>query len=65
MVVVVRNITSCIGSIVVAPIVSAMGVGWFFTMVAIAGFSMLGVVWTMHRYGPRWREDVERYRKYM
>lgn len=60
-----RNILACVGSVIVAPITKAIGVGYFFTIVACIGFCMLSIVWVMHRWGPKWRRDVEKYRKYM
>jgi multidrug resistance protein len=52
----VRNIFSCVGGIIAAPIISAIGNGWLFTIVGIiCWISAISVVWAMRRFGPRWR----------
>ncbi|EXJ89898.1 hypothetical protein A1O3_02965 [Capronia epimyces CBS 606.96] len=55
-----RNILSCIGSIVGAPLISSIGNGWLFTILALWTFSSASVIWAMKRYGPRWREKLDR-----
>ncbi|UKZ80321.1 hypothetical protein TrVFT333_008079 [Trichoderma virens FT-333] len=56
----VRNILSCVGVIVAAPWINAIGVGWVFTTVAlfcmIAGY--IGI-WTLRRNAPRWRKEMD------
>ncbi|KAM0464965.1 hypothetical protein ACHAPV_001957 [Trichoderma viride] len=56
----VRNILSCVGVIVAAPWINAIGVGWVFTTVSlfcmIAGY--IGI-WTLRRNAPRWRKDMD------
>lgn len=56
----VRNIFSCIGGIVAAPLIDALGTGWLFTGLAvICWISALGVVWALKRFGPHWRKDMD------
>lgn len=56
----VRNIFSCVGAIVAQPLIDAIGNGWLFTgMGAIAAASSV-VVWAMRRFGPKWREVMDR-----
>ncbi|KJZ71066.1 hypothetical protein HIM_09538 [Hirsutella minnesotensis 3608] len=56
----VRNILSCVGTIVAAPWVTAMGTGWVFTIVSLfclfAGY--LGI-WILRRNAPRWRKEMD------
>ncbi|UKZ54538.1 hypothetical protein TrVGV298_008347 [Trichoderma virens] len=56
----VRNILSCVGVIVAAPWINAIGVGWVFTTVAlfcmVAGY--IGI-WTLRRNAPRWRKEMD------
>ncbi|KAK1245491.1 hypothetical protein MKX08_005120 [Trichoderma sp. CBMAI-0020] len=56
----VRNILSCVGVIVAAPWINAIGVGWVFTAVSlfcmVAGY--IGI-WTLRRNAPRWRKDMD------
>ncbi|KAF4511927.1 hypothetical protein G6O67_001124 [Ophiocordyceps sinensis] len=56
----VRNILSCVGTIVAAPWIKAVGTGWVFTAVALfcmaAGY--LGI-WTLRRNARRWRKDMD------
>ena len=55
-----RNTFSFVGSIVAEPLIRAIGNGWLFTGVGvIAGASSI-VIWMMKKYGPRWRERMER-----
>ncbi|KAH8602158.1 MFS multidrug transporter-like protein [Bisporella sp. PMI_857] len=57
----VRNIFSCVGGIVAEPIISAIGNGWLFTILAIWGWiSALSVVWAMRKYGPKWRAEMNK-----
>ncbi|OAA42177.1 Major facilitator superfamily domain, general substrate transporter [Metarhizium rileyi] len=57
----VRNILSCVGTIVAAPWVDAIGVGYVMTIVALfclaAGY--FGI-WTLRRNAPRWRKEMDR-----
>jgi MFS family permease len=57
----VRNIFSCVGGVVAAPILSAVGNGWVCTFLGlIALFSGFAVIWAMKRYSDKWREDMDR-----
>ncbi|EFZ01767.1 Major facilitator superfamily domain, general substrate transporter [Metarhizium robertsii ARSEF 23] len=57
----VRNILSCVGTIVAAPWVDAIGVGYVMTAVAlfciVAGY--IGI-WTLRRNAPRWRKEMDK-----
>lgn len=56
-----RNIFSCVGGVVAAPIIHAIGNGWICTILAIVAFiSGVGVIWSMKHYGPKWREEMEK-----
>jgi MFS family permease len=55
-----RNILSCIGGIVGAPLIASIGNGWLFTILGIWAFSAASVIWAMKRFGPRWREKLDR-----
>ncbi|KAL7921816.1 major facilitator superfamily domain-containing protein [Trichoderma austrokoningii] len=56
----VRNILSCVGVIVAAPWINAIGVGWVFTAVSlfcmVAGY--IGI-WTLRTNAPRWRKAMD------
>ncbi|KAJ6440363.1 multidrug resistance protein [Purpureocillium lavendulum] len=56
----VRNILSCVGTVVAAPWINAIGTGWVFTIIAVfcmaAGF--FGI-WILRRNAPRWRKDMD------
>ncbi|KAG8529466.1 uncharacterized protein KY384_006103 [Bacidia gigantensis] len=54
----IRNIFSCIGSVVAQPLIDAIGNGWLFTGVGVIAASSSVVVWAMSRFGPRWRERM-------
>ncbi|KAJ5814771.1 hypothetical protein N7474_006548 [Penicillium riverlandense] len=54
-----RNIFSCVGSFVTAPIISAIGNGWLFTILGIVSFVSSSVILAMRIYGPRWRQTME------
>lgn len=56
----VRNIFSCVGSIVAAPIINAIGNGWLFTILAVWTFASCLSIWAMKHFGPRWRETMDR-----
>lgn len=56
-----RNIFSCVGGVVAEPLIDAIGNGWLFTgMGILCLLSACGVVWAMRRFGPRWREAMDR-----
>ena len=56
----VRNILSCVGTIVAAPWIDAVNTGWVFTTISIfclvAGY--IGI-WALRRNAPRWRKDMD------
>lgn len=56
----VRNILSCLGTVVAQPWIDAIGVGWVFTTITIfcmiAGF--LGI-FTLKRNAQRWRKKMD------
>lgn len=57
---VVRNIFSCVGGIIAAPIIKAIGNGWLFTIVGIVCWiSAFSVIWAMKRFGRRWRVRMD------
>ncbi|ODA80359.1 hypothetical protein RJ55_03317 [Drechmeria coniospora] len=55
----VRNILSCVGTVVAAPWITAMDTGWVFTIIAlfclVSGY--VGI-WTLRRNAPRWRVEL-------
>ncbi|KAK8207598.1 hypothetical protein M8818_004252 [Zalaria obscura] len=57
----VRNIFSCVGGVVASPLIDAIGDGWLFTILSIWCFlSGVIVVWAMKRFGPHWREAMDK-----
>jgi multidrug resistance protein len=57
----VRNIFSCVGSVIAQPLIEVMGVGWLCTMVGL--FALVtgnAAIWALRRYGASWREDMDR-----
>lgn len=56
----IRNIFSCVGGIVGAPLIHAIGNGWLFTILGLWAFSSAFVIWAMKRFGPQWRERMDR-----
>lgn len=56
----VRNVFSCVGGIVGAPLINAIGNGWLFTILGLWALSSSVVIWAMRRFGPRWRESMDR-----
>ena len=56
----VRNIFSCVGSVVAEPIISALGNGWTFTILGLATlFLGLSSVFMLKRFGKRWRSSMD------
>lgn len=52
----VRNACSFVGAVVAEPVIRAIGNGWFMTILGLWSLgSGLAVVWTMGRFGPKWR----------
>jgi MFS family permease len=56
----IRNIFSCVGGIVGAPLIHTIGNGWLFTILGLWAFSSACVIWAMKRFGPQWRERMDR-----
>lgn len=57
----VRNIFSCVGSLIAQPLIEAMGDGWLCTMVGLfALVTGTAAVWALRRYGAHWREEMDR-----
>ncbi|KAL5361382.1 major facilitator superfamily domain-containing protein [Aspergillus floccosus] len=54
-----RNIFSCVGSFVTAPIIDAIGNGWLFTILGLAAFASSSVLMIMKVFGPRWRKSMD------
>ncbi|KAJ5190430.1 uncharacterized protein N7498_009415 [Penicillium cinerascens] len=55
----VRNIFSCVGSLVTAPIISGIGNGWLFTILGLVALASSSVIVLMRVYGPRWRVKMD------
>jgi multidrug resistance protein len=57
----VRNIFSCVGSIVTEPLLKAIGNGWLFLGLGVISLATGGLtIWAMKRFGPGWRLDMAR-----
>jgi hypothetical protein len=57
----IRNTCAAIAVIVTAPILSAIGPGWLFTgLGVICWISALVVIWSMKRFGPSWRIEMDK-----
>src|ERR1700761_137856 len=57
----VRNIFSCVGGIIAAPLIRAIGNGWLCTIIGLfALISGIGVIWSMKAYSEKWRIDMDR-----
>lgn len=55
----VRNIFSCVGGVVGAPLIGAIGNGWLFTILGLWTLSSGIVVWAVRRFGPAWRKAMD------
>lgn len=55
----VRNIFSCVGSFVTAPIIDGIGNGWLFTILGLLGFASSSVIFFIRVFGPRWRQKMD------
>ncbi|KAF7714979.1 MFS-type Multidrug resistance transporter [Penicillium ucsense] len=55
----VRNIFSCVGSLVTAPVIHGIGNGWLFTILGLVGFASSSVIFLMRAFGPRWRDIMD------
>ncbi|GAD95593.1 MFS multidrug resistance transporter, putative [Paecilomyces variotii No. 5] len=56
-----RNIFSCVGSIVAAPIISAIGNGWLFTILGLLAIASSSSLLVMRIFGARWRQKMDRH----
>lgn len=57
----VRNIFSCVGSVVAEPLIVAIGNGWLFTILSLwCFFSGIIVILAMKKFGARWRDAMDR-----
>ena len=57
----VRNMCSCVGSVIAQPLIEAMGVGWLCTMVGLLALvTGNAALWALKRYGAKWRVDMDR-----
>ncbi|EJT76953.1 quinidine resistance [Gaeumannomyces tritici R3-111a-1] len=57
----VRNIFSCVGTVVAQPLLNVMGVGWLCTAVAVLTFVVGAVaVWSLGRYSSKWRIEMDK-----
>ncbi|KAF8453730.1 major facilitator superfamily domain-containing protein [Kalaharituber pfeilii] len=57
----IRNMLACIGAIITAPLLDALGEGILFSILAGLGFLSMSIIWLMRKYGPKWREYVGEY----
>ncbi|KAL9019879.1 MAG: hypothetical protein Q9185_002821 [Variospora sp. 1 TL-2023] len=55
-----RNICSCVGAIAADPLISAIGNGWLFTGLGVIAIASSVVIWAMRKYGPGWRQVMDR-----
>jgi hypothetical protein len=57
----VRNIFSCVGGIVAAPLINAIGDGWLCTILGLVSLiSGIIVIWAMKRYSDGWRKEMDK-----
>ena len=57
----VRNIFSCVGSVVAQPLIEAMGNGWLFTMVGLFAWVTGNLaIWALKKKGAEWRVSMDR-----
>ncbi|OQE15835.1 hypothetical protein PENFLA_c030G04540 [Penicillium flavigenum] len=54
-----RNIFSCVGSVVTAPIIDGIGNGWLFTILGLVSFASSSVIFLMRVNGPKWRKTLD------
>ncbi|KAJ5976129.1 hypothetical protein N7481_009836 [Penicillium waksmanii] len=54
-----RNIFSCVGSVVTAPIIHGIGNGWLFTILGLVSLASSSVIFFMRVFGPRWRIKMD------
>jgi MFS family permease len=61
----VRNIFSCVGGIVAAPLIDAIGNGWLFTILGLVSLvSGIVVIMAMKRYSAKWRISMDEKMEY-
>lgn len=61
----VRNIFSCVGSVVAEPLIAAIGNGWLFTSLAVIAVVWgTTCIWAMIRFGERWRVDMDKHKMF-
>ena len=56
----IRNIFSCVGTIVAEPLIEKIGNGWLFTGVGVIAIGSSVVLWAMRKYASTWREKMDR-----
>lgn len=57
----VRNIFSCVGSVVTEPLIVAIGNGWLFLGLSVISLvAGAGCIMAMKRFGPGWRKSMDR-----
>ena len=54
-----RNIFSCVGGVVAAPIIHGIGNGWMFTILGLVALGSSVVIWAISHFGPRWRQSMD------
>lgn len=56
----IRNIFSCVGTVVASPLIDAIGDGWLFTTLGLwCLISGVSVIVCMKKYGEVWRERAK------
>ncbi|EAA31598.1 MFS general substrate transporter [Neurospora crassa] len=56
----VRNIFSCVGTIVAQPLINAMGIGWLCTMIGLFAWVTGNLaIWLLKRNAAKWRESMD------
>ena len=53
-----RNILACACTVTAQPLIVAIGNGWLFSGLAIITAASVGVVYTLRKFGARWREKM-------
>ncbi len=56
----VRNTLSCVAAIIAQPLITAIGNGWLFTGVGVIATASCLVIWAMRKYGPQWRQVMDK-----
>ncbi|KAK3951182.1 major facilitator superfamily domain-containing protein [Pseudoneurospora amorphoporcata] len=57
----VRNIFSCVGTIIAQPLINAMGIGWLCTMIGLfAWFTGNLAIWMLKRNATKWRGSMDK-----